>query len=151
MTLSVLGARRFAWLGFIKMLAVVSTAFVLQGCLGYRPSTYADWDAKVRELCAKDGGVSVYERVKVAPSEYQRLGGVGGTLPVPLREYAKPNSPYVADIKQTVLHEANPGVIRLETAIVRLSDGTTLSRMVFTRELAKSLSVPMDVVTSEYG
>jgi len=102
-------------------------------------------------LCAKDGGVSVYERVKVAPSEYQRLGGVGGTLPVPLREYAKPNSPYVADIKQTVLHEANPGVIRLETAIVRLSDGTTLSRMVFTRELAKSLSVPMDVVTSEYG
>lgn len=101
----------------------------LAACVSYSPARYAHWDAKVRELCKKDGGVTVYERVKLTPREYQMLGGVGGSVSVPLRG-AKPGLPYVAESKTTWLNEANPVVSRRETEIVRTRDGKVLSRVV---------------------
>jgi hypothetical protein len=35
----------------------------------------AYWDHKVRELCEKDGGVTVYEAIELSPEEFKRRGG----------------------------------------------------------------------------
>jgi hypothetical protein len=102
----------------------------LQGCAGYVPGRNAYWDAIVKENCQKDGGVTVYERVKITPSEQRQLGGVGETIPVPAKEFAKPAAPYVAENKTTWLHRSNPEVVRSETFIVRTSDGKVLARLV---------------------
>ncbi len=102
----------------------------LAGCMGYVPGQQSYWDAQVREMCAKDGGVTVYERVKLTRSEYQRLGGDRDIVPVPSRNSAGPNAPYVADRKITKIHEWSPEVYRRETVIIRVADRKILSRQV---------------------
>lgn len=103
---------------------------VLAGCMGYAPGQQSYWDAQVREMCAKDGGVTVYERVKLTRSEYQRLGGDRGIVSVPSRNSAGPNAPYVADRKITKIRESNPEVYRRETVIMRVADRKVLSEQV---------------------
>ena len=89
----------------------------------------AYWDAKVEEMCRKDAGVTVYERVTITPDDYKRLGGVRGTIAVPPRPVAKVDALYVADTTTTEINE-NPTVLRFETQIVRTSDGRVLSRQI---------------------
>jgi len=98
--------------------------------MGWAPGRQAYWDAKVKELCEKDGGVTVYERVKLTQSEYQRLGGVRGIVPVPQRSTANPGSPFVADTVMTIIRDWGPEVYRRETSIVRVADGKVLARQV---------------------
>ena len=111
-------------------LAIVLVTTTFAGCAGYVPGRQAYWDAQVKEMCEKDGGVTVYERVKLTQNEYRRLGGIGGTVPVPTRSSASPNTPYVADTKIIKIRESNPEVYRRETMIVRVVDGKVLSRQV---------------------
>jgi len=122
---------------------------MLAGCMGWAPGRQAYWDEKVKEMCAKDGGVTVYERVKLTESEFRRLGGNGGTVPVPTRRSANPNSPYVADTKITKIREANPEVYRRETEIIRLVDGKVLSRQVTYGRIGGDLPSPAH--QSSYG
>ena len=116
--------------GLIETLAMVMVITVLAGCAGYVPGRQAYWDEQVKEMCEKDGGVTVYERVKLTQSEYQRLGGARGIIPVPARSSAGPNAPYVADTKITKIREGSPEVYRRETMIVRSADGMVLSRQI---------------------
>ena len=91
---------------------------------------YAGWDAKVKELCEKDGGVTVYEPVKLTESEYHELRSAQGGAIAP-KASAKPNGPYVSETKTVWLHEGDPGVFRSESVIVRTSDKKVLSRLVY--------------------
>jgi hypothetical protein len=88
------------------------------------------WDAKVRELCQKDGGVTVYERVRLSKDESRHITGPAGDLVVPPKDAANGGKPYVSESERIVLNEGNPVVYRWETAIVRTSDGKILSRLV---------------------
>jgi hypothetical protein len=106
--------------------AALTTSLLLVSC-GSVQRAY--WDARVEEMCRKDGGVTVYERVKISPDEYKKLGGNGGTIVVRPRSTASADAPYVAESKDTWLNE-NPPVLRSETFIVRRSDGKVLSRLV---------------------
>ncbi len=110
---------------------VVGISTTMAGCMGWVPGRQSYWDDQVRELCKKDGGVTVYEHVKLTQSEYQRLGGANGVIPVPRTgSPASVGRPYVADTKITMIHESTPQVYREETTIVRTSDGKVLSRVV---------------------
>lgn len=129
-------------------LAIVLVA-TLAGCAGYVPGRQSYWDAQVKEMCEKDGGVTVYERVKLTQIEYQRLGGVGGTISVPPRRSAEPNYPFVADRKITKIRESNPEVYRLETIVVRVADGKALSRQVEYGRIGGDLPSPAH--RSSYG
>ena len=110
--------------------AVAIVCCSLSACLGYVPGAKVYWDARVKEMCLKDGGATVYERVKITPADYQSLRGSGGTIPVPARRFAKPDSPYVADTTISTIHEWGPEVFRLETLISRVADGRVLARQV---------------------
>ncbi|MBY0271405.1 MAG: hypothetical protein K2X06_16235 [Burkholderiales bacterium] len=113
-----------------KILMASLLAITLAGCAGYVPGQQSYWDAQVREMCEKDGGVTVYEQVKLTQSEYRRLGGTKGIVPVPSRNSADPNALYVADRKITKIREWSPQVFRLESVIVRVADGKVLSRQI---------------------
>ena len=104
--------------------------FVIAALLMTCSDDKAAWDAKVKEMCEKDGGVAVYEKVALTQEEYKRLGGIAGTVPVPSRAAAPPNAPYVADTTISNIRDDRPRVYRRETKIVRTSDGKVLSRQI---------------------
>jgi|SRR5687768_1764201 len=117
----------------IVVLALVAAApqvLLLSGCLGYVPGRQSYWDQRVKELCEKDGGVFVYERVKLSESEYRLLRGSGGAVIVPTKNQAGPDTPYFAETQTTKIRDGNPEVYRRETLIVRARDGKVLSRQI---------------------
>jgi len=109
---------------------ILAIIMLLTACMGWVPGRQAYWDAKVKELCEKDGGVTVYERVRITQSEYRRMGGVHGEIPVPSRSLARPGTPYVTDTTIIKLHDWAPEVWRRETLVVRMADGKVLARQV---------------------
>ena len=99
--------------------------------------THPDWDAKVKELCQRDGGVTVFERVRLSRDEARHVTGPAGGLVVPRKDAATAGRPYVSERKRVVLNEGNPAVYRSETVIVRTSDGKVLSRLVHYARVAR--------------
>lgn len=104
-------------------------SLVIAGCAGYVPGGKAYWDDKVRELCAKDGGVVVYEKVLLSREEYQKLGGVQGTIPIPEEPQAG-GAPYFARTSRQELHPAKPRVFRYQSDIIRRADSKVLGRFI---------------------
>jgi hypothetical protein len=111
------------------VLRVATVAFAASSLVSCGIVQRAYWDAKVEEMCRSDGGVTVYERVKVSPEDYKRLVGAGGNIVVSAKSTAKPDAAYIAERKHTEVNE-NPAVYRSETSFVRTSDGKVLSRLV---------------------
>ena len=99
--------------------------------MGWAPGRKAYWDAQVRNMCAKDGGVTVYETITLSEVEYKRLGGdrLYPGLPVPTARYVA-DYPYVRGFTDTILREDNPRVARSEETITRRSDGKVLARAI---------------------
>lgn len=100
-------------------------ALTLGGCMGYVPGQQSYWDAQVRERCEKDGGVTVYERVKINKTDFQIL--LRQSLPT---ESSRMDQPYFWIRSETKIHDSNPTVVRSETFIKRRSDGRVLGRSV---------------------
>lgn len=107
----------------------VMSLIAITGCMGYHPIAHSSWDARVKDFCLKEGGVVVYEKVKLDEEEL-RLLGARRTITVPRRQSAGPSAPYIADEKITWLNEGNPRVYRADISIVRTRDGKVLSHMV---------------------
>ena len=101
----------------------------LASCASYAPGRQSYWDSRVSELCEKDGGTTIYERIKLHPNEYRSLGGTGKGLALPSAA-ARPDFPYFIQLSQTKIHDTNPEVLRLETFIKRRSDDKILGRSV---------------------
>jgi hypothetical protein len=88
----------------------------------YLPGRQAYWDARVRELCEKDGGVVVLQQVRAAK---------GQSTAVEIKAKADPKSlVYAESGRSTTLREGNPSVWRSEWQIVRRSDQTIVARVI---------------------
>ncbi len=100
------------------------------------------WDAQVRELCAKDGGVKVYETVKLPAEKFDKWG-----MPEMYHERVENKAAYRHDESQTVMESAlgtgyiyksedhyyrkvNPAMIRYHHQAIRRSDGKVLGEAV---------------------
>jgi hypothetical protein len=125
--------RVLIWLigiGFgIVLIVVFVIAFVLL-IVGVFEGRKAYWDAKVRELCERDGGVVILERVPLTRDEYRRLGGVRGGIPFPSEESAAPDYPFVSGGTRTVIRDGDPQVIRRDGFYKRRTDGKLLATTV---------------------
>ena len=113
-----------------RVAAIATLATALVGCMGWVPGRQAYWDAKVREMCEKDGGVTIYERVTLTESQYRDLGGTRGAVPVPDESSENRGAPFFARTTSREINASNPRVTRRETEIIRRADGKVLGKVV---------------------
>ena len=116
----------------VEVSAVLASITILAGCAGYVPGAKSHWDSKVKEMCKKDGGVTVYQQVHVSKDEVSRhvLPTNAGRLSVAPKGLAHPDAPVYAIDRVTTLKEGNPIVRRTETDIVRRRDGAVVAKLV---------------------
>lgn len=94
--------------------AVLAAAILLAGC---SPEVmYVDW--KVDRLCAKDGGVRVFETAE-APKEFLRKDG---SLDLAELQRSRPEHSYYVEQTAVTLKTNAPEIIRLETRLWRSFD-----------------------------
>ncbi|WP_459950299.1 hypothetical protein [Denitratisoma sp. agr-D3] len=90
----------------------------------------AELDAEVRRLCAMDGGVKVYEKVKLPPEKYNKLLDKFGRLKIPRKNEAKASDEYYDECEVHYYMKGNPELSRDKCWIVRRSDGKILGELV---------------------
>ncbi len=79
-------------------------------------------DAKVRELCEKDGGIKVYERVKLPAERFTKRGSIR----IPAKSLANPDDEYYYESSMHYLQKGNPELIQLRNWVYRKSDSKLL-------------------------
>ncbi|MBM3358987.1 MAG: hypothetical protein FJY54_14835 [Betaproteobacteria bacterium] len=84
------------------------------------------YDMEVNRLCKQDGGVKVYEQVKLPAERFDKWGNVG----VPNKRHAKPSDDYYFETEIRYLRTGNPSLQRASTVLVRRSDGKVLGESV---------------------
>lgn len=110
--------------------ATVLAAVMLQGCVGYVPGQQTHWDSKIRQLCERDGGMTVFERMRLTEAQYQALGGRNRDIPIPSVSSGRKGYPVVTRTAETILNARDPKVYREETDYVRVLDGKILAKLV---------------------
>jgi len=93
----------------------------------------AELDAEVKRLCAIDGGVKVYETVKLPAERFNKLGQVH----LPSIEYAKEDTDYYYVLTTTNIRgnsnaeqTTDPVIWRSEYQIVRKADKKVMAELV---------------------
>ena len=115
------------------------SAVVLASWYGYVNHRRNYWDDRVREMCAKDGGIKVFERVALSdkrylgadgsiriPSKLDRMPGYG---PLPLEP--KSDDLFYKQIETTIIRRDNPNVVRDDVRVFRSSDGKLLGQATY--------------------
>lgn len=103
-------------------IAVIAIAgLALSGC------EKARLDQQVRELCAKDGGIKVYEMVKLPPEKFNKWGQINFYLP----DSPEPlGHDYMFEVNTSYSKTGNPSMRRVHYRIVRRSDNVVLGESV---------------------
>lgn len=117
----------------MNTIALSLLAVSLAGCMGWAPGRQAYWDEQVKEMCEKDGGVTIYECVRISKAEINRHilpMTADGKLSFTTKELAHPNAPIYAVERITYLREGNPRVRRSESIIMRRTDQAVVARWV---------------------
>ena len=83
-------------------------------------------DQQVKELCAKDGGVKVYETVKLPAERFNQWG----QILVPDKLYVKPSDEYYSIGEMTTLKQGSPELWRDHFQLFRVTDGKMLGEAV---------------------
>lgn len=96
----------------ICLTVIAIGGFALSGCEKWR------LDAQVKELCAKDGGIKVYETVKVPPGKFDKFGIVR----VPMKKDAKPEDEYYYEWEIQYFKQGNPEMWRNHFTLYRAKD-----------------------------
>lgn len=119
-------------LGKVVAGVVLGPIVVVVAGIGGCEATKAYYDWQVREMCAKDGGANVYERMAISPAMFKELkGDLGGGLAIPHESMRRPEIPFYWRSEQRTVREGNPRIARTEHLIIRRSDGKVLGKAVF--------------------
>ena len=86
------------------------------------------WDAKVRELCAKDGGVKVYETVTMPVEKYNQYATQNWILQN--KSQAKLSDEYFIETERYYYRHDAPQVARTQHQLVRRTDGKVLGELI---------------------
>ncbi len=119
---------------------------MLASCAGYVPGRQAYWDAQVREMCEKDGGVHIVDRVRITKNETNFLGqrdghvqifekvsiqkkeldemlrAGDGFISLKMKELSGIEDAVYMESKEKNIRDANPRVRRTEWLVVRQTD-----------------------------
>jgi hypothetical protein len=89
----------------------------------------AELDAEVKRLCAIDGGVRVYETVRLPADKFNELKRRNFVLPDKLA--AKQTDEYYVETDRHYYRQGNPEMSRRQYKIIRRSDHKTLGELIF--------------------
>lgn len=104
------------------LLTSLVIAMLLAGC------EKARLDQEVDRLCRIDGGIKVYEKVKLSKEHFDKYGW-------PIwrskdNRYYYANDQYFTESEDTMIVTGNPDLIRMESRIIRASDNTLFGRSI---------------------
>jgi hypothetical protein len=102
------------------MVLCTTASVLLTGCEKWR------LDSEVRELCAKDGGIKVYETVKLPAETFDKEG----VIKIPSKQEAKASDEYYYEWIVKYLHSGDPEMWRSHTLIIRRKDGKVLGESI---------------------
>lgn len=117
----------------VRALRVMSAASVLvaiNGCMGYVPGRQSYWDARVKEMCKTDGGMTAYEQVLISQEDYRRFNGSAGVIFIPDERSMRQGYPFSSRTTEKVLNDDNPRVVRRETYYFRQPDKRVVAKAV---------------------
>ena len=77
-----LGMGLIGWVITIPLTLILLLILVV----GFYEGRKAYWDHKVTEMCEKDGGIKIYERVQLDEAEYNLYINKFGQLSIPIDE-----------------------------------------------------------------
>jgi len=102
---------------------VIASPFILiAGGIAFCEANKAYWDHQVKQMCEKDGGVTVYEKVELTKEEYE-------SLKIPFDKDGKFSTPYYRVTTEYVVISGYPKVGKSGQIIVRRSDKKTLGML----------------------
>lgn len=111
-----------------RSLAIISSAAILSAPMLVSNRVKAHYDQQVREMCAKDGGVRVYETVRLPAERFNQLKRMNFVLPD--KSQAKLTDEYYYETDRRYYRQRNPEVSRSQHRIVRRSDGKVLGELI---------------------
>ncbi len=90
------------------------------------------WDYRVEQLCAKDGGRTIYEVIKLSEDKLRKMRGDGQFIGLPARNYVKQDDEFFANSKTTIVHNGLFGLIikRRVSRVIRLKDKKVLAEQI---------------------
>ena len=113
-------------IGWILLMPFILIGFVVVGFITCEANK-AYWDHKVKQLCEKDGGVTVYEKVELERDEFHKLNGNQyGEISIPEKRLGKTLVPYYSEYSSQVLRDGYLRVYKYNLKIARRSDGKVL-------------------------
>ncbi|KAB2310382.1 DUF2157 domain-containing protein [Betaproteobacteria bacterium SCN2] len=107
-------------------LVILGTMVTLAGLLWLAQGEKWLADQQVRELCAKDGGVRVYETVTLPPERFDKYG----LIRVPAKEFAKLEDEYFYVWQVKKYRNKSPVVRRDHFLVCRRADGKLLGEAI---------------------
>lgn len=109
------------------MKKVIATG-VLAGCSlwGCAAPIQSELDAEVRRLCHIDGGIKVYETVKLPLEKFDAQGSIR----IPAKAFARVDDEYYYESETRYYRKGNPEMWRAEYRIVRARDKKVLGTSV---------------------
>lgn len=89
------------------------------------------WDDKVREMCAKDGGVQVFEVQTLSAEAYESLRDKFGNIVIRPPQFSSKEAPIIMNTDDSAIRASDPEVRRTEYFAIRTVDKKILGKSVF--------------------
>ena len=121
--------RQSAGLGLVGWIVAIPFILVVIAFL-FCEANKAYWDSQVREMCEKDGGVTVYETVTLTREQYLKNDGYKGMITIAPESNSKPHHEFYKKQTNTIIKKSNPKVIRSEYITYRKTDNKKLGTWV---------------------
>ena len=118
--------------GKVITAVVLAPIVILVAGIGGCEATKAYYDWQVREMCAKDGGATVYERMTISSEMFKKMrGNIGGVPVVPPESARDTEVPVFSRTEAQRIREGHPSITRSEYTIIRRSDAKVLGKAVY--------------------
>jgi len=108
------------------LLLLAALVALLLLAIGFFEGRKAYWDYRVKEMCEKDGGGKVYERVPLP----QKYVDADGFIRIPSRGKAGSNDLFSYSVETRKIKEGNLSVYRYHITVVRHTDSVILGESV---------------------
>lgn len=121
-----LGSTIFDFL--IRIVGIFFLALLL--AIAFYEARKAYWDFRIERMCQKDGGLTVFEEIRLSADDYERLRSRSGTIPLPERGSADRAAEFFSHTQEEVIRERSPRVAREEVTIYALDGNRMIARYI---------------------